>query len=279
MCIAAFVWQDHPFYPFLLLLNRDEYHSRATKAVGWWEDDDDDGDGEMEILGGRDEVAGGTWLACTPRRGGRIAFVTNVRELPQLPLAKSRGHLPVRFLQSTVKPLEFAKELENELDQYGAFNLIVADITSKSMLYITNRPKEGNSFVTEVSPGMHILSNASLDTPWPKAQRLAHSLKNLLDRCDGAELPITEMAEEIMTNTIKDDESKLPQIYPAKFEYQLSSIFVDTDSPLGRYGTRSTSVLSVNTRGEINFYERYLDKEEWRQHQMTSQIKDTNQTE
>jgi uncharacterized protein with NRDE domain len=63
--------------------------SRPTRPLGWWEGD--------EILGGRDEVAGGTWLACS--RGGRVAFLTNVREVQSLPEPKSRGDLPVRFLQ------------------------------------------------------------------------------------------------------------------------------------------------------------------------------------
>lgn len=48
-------------------------------------------------MGGRDGLAGGTWLASG--RDGRLAFVTNVRELSVLPLAKSRGDLPVRFLE------------------------------------------------------------------------------------------------------------------------------------------------------------------------------------
>lgn len=60
--------------------------------MGWWE--------EGEIVGGRDEVAGGTWLACS--RGGRVALLTNVLELHTLPEAKSRGDLPVLFLQVTL---------------------------------------------------------------------------------------------------------------------------------------------------------------------------------
>lgn len=55
----------------------------------WWE--------EIEILGGRDEIAGGTWLACS--REGRVAFLTNVLELHTLNEAKSRGDLPVLFLE------------------------------------------------------------------------------------------------------------------------------------------------------------------------------------
>lgn len=63
--------------------------SRPTKPLAWWD--------SGEILGGRDEVAGGTWLACS--RTGRVAFLTNVLELHTLPEAKSRGDLPVLFLE------------------------------------------------------------------------------------------------------------------------------------------------------------------------------------
>lgn len=126
MCIAAFLWQAHPLYPLFLLQNRDEYHNRqakyiyinfyekyshlihfihlffflilgfwkwrATKEVAWWEDG--------EILGGRDEVAGGTWLGCS--RAGRVALLTNVLELHSLPEARTRGDLPLLFLQAIV---------------------------------------------------------------------------------------------------------------------------------------------------------------------------------
>lgn len=125
MCIAAFVWQSHPRYPLLLLLNRDEYRNRwdaiwvlllnsllfffwlnsdvsglvlkpwgfgfcrGTYPLQWWEDNG-------AILGGRDAVAEGTWLALT--NVGKLAFITNVREVQRLEQCKSRGDLPVRFL-------------------------------------------------------------------------------------------------------------------------------------------------------------------------------------
>ncbi|KAH1040272.1 hypothetical protein J1N35_042015 [Gossypium stocksii] len=55
----------------------------------WWEGG--------EILGGRDGQSGGTWLASS--RDGRLAFITNFRELQSIPQAKSRGNFPVDFLQ------------------------------------------------------------------------------------------------------------------------------------------------------------------------------------
>lgn len=71
-------------------------------------------------------------------------------------------------MQSKKSPKEFADELVVEGDQYNGFNLVVADLLSMTMVYITNRPKDNGLSVTEVSPGIHVLSNANLDTPWPK---------------------------------------------------------------------------------------------------------------
>nr|XP_004231534.1 transport and Golgi organization 2 homolog [Solanum lycopersicum] len=258
MCIAVFIWKAHPLYPFLLFLNRDEYHNRPTKPLSWWEDTD--------ILGGRDEVAGGTWLACT--RTGRLAFLTNVREINSNSHTKSRGDLPLRFLKSVKSPRDFSEQLLIEAGEYNGFNLIVADLCSMTMLYITNRPKHTGMSVTEVSPGIHVLSNASLDSPWPKSQRLECSFKQLLDEYGESEIPIGQAAERIMRDVAKED-SNLPGIYSPECEYQLSSIFVDTEMSMGRFCTRSTSSLAVRSSGDATFYEVYLEKDIWKEQQIT----------
>ncbi|GLT94527.1 hypothetical protein SLE2022_122640 [Rubroshorea leprosula] len=255
MCIAAFVWQAHPLYPLLLLQNRDEYHNRPTKPAAWW-------DGG-EILGGRDEVAGGTWLACS--RQGRVAFLTNVLELHTLPEAKSRGDLPVLFLESKKSPREFAEELMTEAHQYNGFNLILADIRSMSMVYVSNRPKGEPILIQKVSPGIHVLSNAKLDSPWHKAQLLRQDFKELLNKYGKGEIALKEMVENIMKNTTKADESRLPGICALDWEFSLSSIFVEVDTPLGRYGTRSTAALTIRASGKVSFYEKYLEKDIWKE--------------
>lgn len=65
-----------------------------------------------------------------------------------------------------------------------------------------------------------------------QAQRLGNNFKELLDTYGEEELPVKEMVEKLMTNTEKDDESLLPHIFPPEREYNLSSIFVDTNNPL-----------------------------------------------
>ncbi|KAK1440882.1 hypothetical protein QVD17_06715 [Tagetes erecta] len=268
MCIAVFLWQSHPLYPFLLLLNRDEYHDRPTEPLKWWEGG--------QILGGRDVTAGGTWLASS--REGRVAFITNVREATQISAAKSRGDLPVRFLQSNKNPMEFAEEISKEADQYNGFNLLIADILSMTMVYVTNRLKGDNCYISTVPPGVHVLSNASLDSPWPKAQRLEHGFRDLLNEYGAGEIPIKEMVDKLMGNTIKDDISMLPRIYNSEFEYQLSSVFVNTVSTKGRYGTRSTSALAVKVNSEVFFYEKHLENDLWKEQSETYTIeKNDNQ--
>lgn len=158
-----------------------------------------------------------------------------------------------------------------EAGQYNGFNLIVADLCSMTMVYITNRPKDSGMSVTEVSAGIHVLSNAALDTPWPKSQRLECSFKQLLDEYGEAEIPIGRAAERIMRDVSKED-SNLPGIYPLEWEYQLSSIFIDTKTSMGRYGTRSTSSLAVRSSGEVTFYELSLEKDVWKEQQMTFMI-------
>ncbi|XP_019088227.1 PREDICTED: uncharacterized protein YGR127W-like isoform X1 [Camelina sativa] len=257
MCIAVFLWQSHPLYPFLLFLNRDEDHNRPTEALRWWEDG--------ETLGGRDLLGGGTWLGCT--RQGRIAFLTNFREASSFPAAKSRGDLPLRYLQSRKSPAEFAEDIHDEIALYNGFNLVVAHVLSKSMVYITNRPLHGHKLVTQVSPGIHVLSNANLDSPWPKCVRLREGFQQLLADNRSSEFPVKTMVEQVMTNTVKDQDTELPHVYTPETEYQLSSIFVDMQRPTGRYGTRSISTISIKSHSEVCFYERHLEEgDSWKEH-------------
>ena len=70
MCLVLIAIGVVPRTPLLLLGNRDEFHGRASAAAQPWNED-------ARIAGGRDLVAGGTWLAA--RSDGRFATVTNVR--------------------------------------------------------------------------------------------------------------------------------------------------------------------------------------------------------
>ncbi|XP_020975037.1 transport and Golgi organization protein 2 homolog isoform X2 [Arachis ipaensis] len=104
----------------LMSFNRDEFYYRPTEPLGWWAGD--------IILGGRDELGGGTWLGST--RDGTVAFLTNFREVESLLEPKTRGDLTIRFLQSKKSPQEFAEKIVEEAHVYNGFNLVCIDICS-----------------------------------------------------------------------------------------------------------------------------------------------------
>ena len=81
MCLIVVALGQSARYPFVVAANRDERHSRPTQAAAWWPD-------PPNVLGGRDLQAGGSWLAVDRR--GRMAAVTNVRDPPPEPAARSR---------------------------------------------------------------------------------------------------------------------------------------------------------------------------------------------
>lgn len=124
-------------------------------------------------------------------------------------------------------------------------------------------------------------------------QRLGLSFKEQLGEFGKGKVPFEDMVERLMRDTVKADESKLPRICSLDWEFNLSSIFVEVDTPhvnitcyiyvhpwkslssiilltissdvQGPYGTRSTAALAVKASGEVCFYEIYLDKDTWKE--------------
>ncbi|RLM73858.1 hypothetical protein C2845_PM15G18670 [Panicum miliaceum] len=271
MCIAAWAWECHPAHRLLLLFNRDEYLYRPTQPAQWWAAGED----SKEILGGRDELGGGTWMGCT--RDGKLAFLTNVREPDSIIGAKTRGQLPVRFLQGNHSPLEYATEIAKEADQYNGFNLILADVNSGTMVYTSNRPG-GDPVIQTVAPGLHVLSNGAIDSPWPKVLRLGQSFRKYLETNGDSEASLKQMVEELMMDTIKPDRSIVPDTgVDPEWEYKLSSIFIDTAKGQARYGTRSMVALASKLDGEVTFYERYLENSSWKENMIQFQMENTQQ--
>lgn len=65
-----------------------------------------------------------------------------------------------------------------------------------------------------------------------QAQRLGPSFKEQLSKYGKGEVPVKDMLKKLMRDTVKADESKLPHICSLDWEFNLSSIFVEVDTPL-----------------------------------------------
>jgi uncharacterized protein with NRDE domain len=235
MCIVVFRWQPDSDSPLILAANRDEFFARPTQSMHWWRDAD--------ILAGRDLQSGGTWLGIT--RGGRFALVTNVRD-PSLRKsnAPSRGLLVSSFLTSDQSAESFATSLASNAHLYEGFNLLCGELAERSerapcMWFLNSRERE----TQEVASGIHTLSNASLNTAWPKTERIKTAFTYALN-IDDAEMQDAAL-NTLLSDTTQADERELPNTgVPLDWERALSSVFIRH----GEYGTRASTRIRVNQR-------------------------------
>lgn len=158
MCLIVVAHRAFEDFPLLIAANRDEEYSRATIPAGFWPD-------RPDIIGGRDGLHGGTWLAIT--RSGRFAAVTNLRGALRKEL--SRGELVSNFVKGTQTPLEYAKSIE--VDRYSGFHLLVGELNRDLVLL--------SGMVQPLGPGIHGLSNAPAGERWPKVDAAEAAMRNL----------------------------------------------------------------------------------------------------
>ncbi|HKK02893.1 MAG TPA: NRDE family protein [Gammaproteobacteria bacterium] len=235
MCLLVFSWQPEARQRLILAGNRDEFHDRPAAAADWW----DDG-----IVGGKDLRAGGTWLAA--RRDGRFAVVTNYREpLEEGRGPRSRGELVTRYLQGTMQPDAYAREVAGRAQRYAGFNLLLGD--PRALVYLSNRGRGPE----RLEPGVYGLSNHLLDTPWPKLERTRARFEALL-----AAGPATPALLDMLADRTPVAPGELPDTgLPPAWERALSAPFIV--SP--RYGTRCSTVIRMLENEAMELTERRFD--------------------
>ena len=218
--------------PLVLAANRDEFYARPALPLGPWDD-------APQIIAGRDLEAGGSWLGITEQ--GRFAALTNIRAARQPRGGHSRGELVAGFLRGNDSPAEYLRQVAGRLEDYAGFNLLVGD---RNELHVLNS-REGLPRALEA--GIHGLSNAELNTPWPKLERARAGLvKTLAQPTLAALLALLE-----------DDWQPPPELLPdtgidPRWERMLGSIFIRSDD----YGSRASTALVVNADGSFEMAER-----------------------
>ncbi len=241
MCIAAFSWNPDSDTPLLLAANRDEFFLRPTNPMHWWPD--------SPVLAGRDLRANGAWLGIT--RHGRFALLTNIRN-PALRRdgAPSRGDIVKNFLESSVMTSTFVNALASITPRYEGFNFLCGEVNRDTReLWFLN---SAETAAKRLTPGLYGLSNASLDTDWPKVSRAKQGLRHALAERDADAQ--TARLLRLLRNTTPTSERQLPSSgVPLEWERALGSIFINRDG----YGTRASTVLRISneraTVSEINF--------------------------
>lgn len=247
MCLITFAYQQHPEYPLILVANRDEFYGRPTQDMDYWQDHSD-------VLAGVDLEQKGTWLGIN--KAGKFTAVTNFREGKNKEVnLKSRGHLTRHFLTQEISAETYLQELQTSGSQYGGFNLLLGD--HSGLYYCSNKGAEPR----RLEPGIYGLSNAHLDTRWPK---VLQAKKLLQTRLESSDISIDALAG-VLRSTLTAKDQDLPRTgISYEWEKQLSSCFINAEG----YGTRATTVLLQNTKGVIQLVEFRFDQsgERGRQH-------------
>lgn len=236
MCLILFGYEAHPDYHLVVAANRDEFYQRPTRRAGWWEEFPD-------ILGGKDLKAGGTWLGVN--RNGRFSAITNYREPDNiLPQAPSRGPLVVNFLTGNDTPQNYLSKLQPEGHKYNGYNLLT--YTENSLAWYSNRGDE-----TQIlEPGVYGLSNALLDTPWPKVESGKSNLSRILK--PGLPVEVNNLFDMLADDSIAPDDELPSTGVSLEWERMLSAMCIKSPE----YGTRVSTVVLFGKDGSIFFEER-----------------------
>jgi uncharacterized protein with NRDE domain len=240
MCLAIFAQNVLPDWPLIIVANRDELHARPTEAAHPW--------GEApSVLAGRDLQAGGTWLGLTTT--GRIALLTNYRETGMRDSqAPSRGQLAEHYLRQQQDPQQYLESLQQQDEPYNGFNLLAGD--RNGLWYYSNRL---TTAPFKVADGVSGLSNATLNTPWPKLLRTQRSVSEHLTH---THTPSAARLFEIFRDTVRAAEHELPDTgVGLDREKLLGSPFIENE----RYGTRCTTIILQHRQGYALFYEKRYD--------------------
>jgi uncharacterized protein with NRDE domain len=245
VCLVAFAINRSARWPLVIAANRDEFWQRPTLPLSRWHSATG-----QQIIAGRDLRAGGTWLGISP--GGRVAFLTNVREAQPAAAPRSRGELVTRWLESSADAGDFALALGQDGAAYGGFNLVLGDFQSKAWNWLSNRHGGTSTLhIQALAPGVYGLSNAALNTPWPKTTALQRVLADALSA--QADAPDQDALQAplwaALANRERAPHAQLPATgVPLAMEEALSSAFVDL--PERGYGTRSSTVLVASAQGD-----------------------------
>lgn len=218
--------------PLVVGANRDERLERLAKPIAILQ-----GEGPR-ILGGRDEEAGGTWLAVN--EFGVVAALTNRPSRDgRDPSKRSRGELPIA-LAGHGKAADAVDEFVRRFDptEFNRAWLLVGDRLS---LYAIDMTGEHPS-AFELPPGVHILENLPYGTPSPKVDHVREMLGEVGRggrEGDDLELQLARvLSDHLIPEVVAHEDSERPP--------ETRAACVHTEN----YGTRSSSILRVHASEE-----------------------------
>ncbi|MHC8347269.1 NRDE family protein [Pseudomonas sp. RT6P73] len=232
MCLIVFAWRPGHAQPLIVAANRDEFYARPSLPLAQWPE-------APQVHAGRDLEAGGTWLGIGAN--GRFAALTNIRDPHQPPSRKSRGELVAGFLLGNMPIDDYLNDVVRRSLEYAGFNLLIGN--TNELWHFNARASEA----VMLPPGVYGLSNAGLDTPWPKLLKARAALEEVLED------PQPEALLALLNDPQTAPFAELPDTgVGLATETLLSSVFIASPT----YGTRASTALIVQADGTRHMVER-----------------------
>jgi uncharacterized protein with NRDE domain len=234
VCLLIVLFQVCPDQPLVVAANRDERTERPAVAMTVLRDDG------PRILGGRDELAGGTWLAVNEH--GLVAGLTNRPVTGGRDESKrSRGELPLRLARWAAAQ-QAVDDLVAHVDpaHYNPCWFLVAD--RRSVYYVDLAPDDGPP-VRELGAGIHVLENRPLGGPSPKVDYVTSALEGVadLDPVSRRTRLETLLADHTVPPGVEPAPPTEGEDTPAPVPVAVHACCVHTDG----YGTRSSLVVEL----------------------------------
>jgi len=229
MCLLDVAWRVDPAFPLVVGANRDEVLDRPATAMTVLVD------AGPRVLGGRDELAGGTWLAVNEH--GLVAGLTNQPAVDgRDPTKRSRGELPLRLARSDGAEQAVAGFVGAvAAADYNPAWLLVGD---RRDLYLLDVTGEGPPAARRLPPGVHVLENRPLGQPSAKVARVTA----LLAAATRAGTPLFDALPGVLADHAVPDPADYG-IFEAEARRlpEAAAACVHTE----RYGTRSSTLVRV----------------------------------
>jgi hypothetical protein len=224
--------------PLLLLGIRDEVTDRPWQppARHW---------PGSPLIGGRDEQAGGTWLAVHPDLP-RVGCILNGHGEPAPPdRRRSRGELPLQAAAEGPQALRDLHAAPGALASYDPFFLLCADRAAVLLLSWDGR----YAGLGDLGPGTHVLTNAGHTYPPADPQTVADPKAARFGPRFAAQRPSGDPAATIsgawgdwLTLAASDDPT------------EPGAIIVRRELPDGRvYGSTSVSLVALSKDGSLRY--------------------------
>lgn len=291
MCIVFLYFCNEPTsdgYQLIVASNRDEVYSRPTATARFWAEN-------PNILAGMDlepGKEGGTWLGIT--KDGKFAALTNYKQAQQFVNSNAigRGYLVPDFLKGNDSVREYLQRISDGADNYNGFNLLLGQLSLHGKTVMGYYSNIEETVINMLSPGIHVLSNKTLNCSWPKMVYGRKRFSEILDENCSKQVLIDKLiellcAQERSFNSsdgksfIGSHDDRSNENFMDDYDDVCRSIFVKIKEK--RYGTRTNTVLLVDAKGHATYVERTMeddatdpDEAEWIINEWEFDMQDTD---